>query len=146
LEQVEEFLRSSDEDVRGSFEEGLEFVLNVASSGTDAERGTNPERTPESNCESLRLGRLVDRRGDDDGLNASRSGRLRFEGNLLSEEGGLGEDELESRNDVGLDPFLNRGSLSDDVLTSNDARDRFTLDLGRRSKSTCIEVTAASVA
>lgn len=45
LEQVQEFLRSSDEDVRRRFEKGLKLVLNVSSSRADAKGGSDPERT-----------------------------------------------------------------------------------------------------
>lgn len=51
-----------------------------------------------------------------------------------------GCDELDGGDDVGLNSFLDRWRLGDDILIAKDARNRFRLNLCRRSQSTFVAI------
>jgi hypothetical protein len=83
----------------------------------------------------LRLSGLIDGSGDDNGLNTASRGSGTVESKLLSGESTVVEEDLKDGDDVALDALLDNGSLRNDVLTANDAGNRLSLDLRRRSQS-----------
>lgn len=115
--------------MRRGLEERREVLLEV--SLPYAQTRTDPEGATESDGEALSLSGLVDGRGDDEDLDASRGGGRAFGRGLRCG----GTDQLQRGNDVRLDALLDRRRLGDDILVPEDAGDRLGLDLGRRAES-----------
>lgn len=113
----------------GSFEDRLEVVGDVALAC--AEGRSDSEGSAESDGESLGLCGLVDGRGDDEDLDPLRGRGYTLERRLRRG----GADDLEGRDDVGLNTLLDRGGLGDNVFVTEETRNRLGLDLGRWSQS-----------